>query len=95
MLDVPIKADLGSNFQNTTTLREVFKAFLRALISEGESFSGKRPLGNSDWDYVLAGALIESGLLKGVSKADSWGDNEYDFDWAEWTNVINNAINEL
>jgi hypothetical protein len=35
---------------------------LGKVWAEGESFSGKRPFGNSDWKYAVYDALIEAGL---------------------------------
>jgi hypothetical protein len=35
------------------TCKEWFKDALQALLGEGEGFSGKRPLGDSGWDWAL------------------------------------------
>ena len=39
------------------TVGRFLKKCLLGLIKEGEGFSGKRPLGESDWDWVLKKAL--------------------------------------
>lgn len=49
-----------------TTIREYFKLQLAALWAEGESFSGKRPFGNSGWEGVLEGVLINHHCVPGV-----------------------------
>lgn len=40
------------------TLKEYLKLTLLTFIEEGESFSGKRPFGNSDWDWQIYKGLI-------------------------------------
>lgn len=40
------------------TLKEYLKETLLTFIREGESFSGKRPFGNSDWDWQIYKGLI-------------------------------------
>jgi hypothetical protein len=41
------------------TGRNYIKLLLLTLWEEKESFSGKRPFGNSGWDYYIAASLIE------------------------------------
>jgi hypothetical protein len=45
---------------------------------EGESFSGKRPFGNSDWEYDLYVPLIQAGFIEGKLDADGYID-EWNF----------------
>jgi len=74
----------------TTTLREVFKLFLTALVVEGESFSGKRPLGNSDWEGALGEGLVEAGIIHGeVTEKDIF------FDWDDFNTTLIEAIKQL
>lgn len=44
------------------TIRDYFKELLSKLWEEGECFSGKRPLGNSGWEYHLWDTLIYHGF---------------------------------
>lgn len=74
-----------------STIRDYMKEMLTALISEGEGFSGKRPLGNSDWLAQLALPLIEAGIIAGVVE-DHCAE---DFDWTEVEQVLIVAIQGL
>jgi hypothetical protein len=51
---------------DVTTPREYLKELLSTLLEEGESFSGKRPFGNSGWENELAYPLIKTGVIEGT-----------------------------
>lgn len=56
------------------TIRDYFKLLLSTLMHEGEGFSGKRPFGNSGWEYNLAIPLIDAGCVPGkVSRGNEEG----------------------
>ena len=59
------------------TLKEYFRELIITLWEEGEGFSGKRPFGNSGWEYRVHYALLDNGIIKG--KRDEY--NEY---WEEY-----------
>jgi hypothetical protein len=61
ILDCP----MGENDAEAETVRDYFKALLFALWAEAEAFSGKRPLGNSDWQFEVYESLIKAGLIPG------------------------------
>lgn len=44
---------------------------LKTLWEEQDEFSGKRPFGNSGWDYDLIGCLIANNIIEG--KLDEYG----------------------
>lgn len=46
-------------------IREYLRELLIKLWNEGEGFSGKRPFGNSGWEYDLYVALIAAGAVEG------------------------------
>ncbi len=48
----------------TITVRDYLRKLLLTLWDEGEMFSGKRPFGNSGWDYDLYVPLIRAGLIE-------------------------------
>jgi hypothetical protein len=56
-LDFPIN-DYDSG---ATSARDYFKKLLLTLWDEQEGFSGKRPFGNSGWDYDLGADLTRAG----------------------------------
>ena len=54
-----------------------------ALIEECECFSGKYPLGDSDWDYHLSMTLVVNGVIDDVD------------DWREYENAMKKCLNYL
>lgn len=66
VLDLP----MGANDAKAATVRDYMKALLRRLLKEGEGFSGKRPFGNSGWEYELYIPLVKAGLVSGKLDAD-------------------------
>lgn len=65
-LDIEFESDTG-----LTTPRRYLKSLLSELLCKGESFSSKRPFGNSGWEDELATPLIKAGLLAG--EIDEYG----------------------
>lgn len=47
------------------TFRQYFHDLLETLYEEDEGFSGKRPFGNSGWDYSLRLGLVNIGAVVG------------------------------
>jgi hypothetical protein len=58
----------------TCTVREYLITLLENLWMEKDSFSGKRPFGNSGWQFDLYQALITAGLLPGVINEEGYLD---------------------
>jgi hypothetical protein len=50
------------------TCREYLCALLRQLWLDGESFSAKRPFGNSGWEGDLLDALADAGFIMRVGE---------------------------
>lgn len=55
---------LGVELPDGGSIREWFVAAMQALWEEGESFSGKRPFGNSGWDGEIEEAVVAAGLAR-------------------------------
>jgi hypothetical protein len=53
-------------------LAEYLKDLLATLWEEEENFSGKRPFGNSGWQFDVYAALIKAGLIKGKLDEDGY-----------------------
>lgn len=68
ILDTPMAA----NDSHKNTVRGYLKALLSKLWNEGESFSGKRPFGNSGWEHDLYLALVTAGHVKGAIDEDGY-----------------------
>lgn len=72
-------------------LKGYMHALLTKLWEEGESFSGKRPFGNSGWEYELYEELVRAGKVDGQQDPE-YGDliefdedaaNQYIFDYID------------
>ena len=74
------------------TVREYFEKLLLTLWIEGEGFSGKRPFGNSGWEYDVIYPLIECGYILGEVIKD---ENGYIEDVDYNTRSANKKILEL
>ena len=74
-----------------TTVREYLKTLLKAVLIDGECFSGKRPFGNSGWEYDIARPLISASVLKGELDEDGCAE----FDRADWDALIPELVSAL
>lgn len=90
VLAVPMEPD--TNDAEANTIQEYLVTLLRVLWTDGEGFSGKRPLGNSGWRWDLYSALVRAGALPG--KLDEDGSVE-DCDLQEARQLILLAIQAL
>jgi hypothetical protein len=63
------------DFNEKLTLREYFANLLSTLWVEGESFSGKRPFGNSGWQYDIYQVLIGCGYIEGTLDESGYVDD--------------------
>lgn len=61
-LECRFDSDVGDNI----TIRDYLYAQLLTLWKEGESFSGKRPFGNSGWQHDLYYPLVRDGFIAGT-----------------------------
>lgn len=61
ILNLKMDSDIG-----TVTIRDYLRKLLITLWREQESFSGKRPFGNSGWDYDVYKPLIIAGIVNGT-----------------------------
>jgi hypothetical protein len=87
ILDLPME----QNDSKATTIRGYLKALLTDLWEEGECFSGKRPFGNSGWEWDLYRALVKGGAIKGRIDEDGL----QDCDEVAGNNAIFEAIDAL
>ncbi len=61
-LEVRFNSDAGDNL----TVRDYLRTLLETLWNQGEGFSGKRPFGNSGWEYELYAPLVKGGFVTGT-----------------------------
>jgi hypothetical protein len=57
------------------SIRDYLFMLLDKLWDTKESFSGRRPFGNSDWEYDLFSPLVHGGFISG--DIDEYGDVSY------------------
>ena len=62
----------GENDAGAESIRGYLKALLEELFMNGEGFSGKRPFGNSGWEYELYTPLLKAGLVGGKFDGDGY-----------------------
>ena len=67
ILDLPMD---WADDHKVKTIRDYLKKLLSTLWEKEESFSGKRPFGNSGWQYDLHEPLVRGGAIKGTIDAD-------------------------
>lgn len=60
-LNIRFDSDAGDNI----TVRDYLFKILMMVWDEGEGFDGKRPFGNSGWDYELYRVLVMNGFTPG------------------------------
>lgn len=62
------------DLNETITIKDYLKRLLSTLWEEAEMFSGKRPFGNSGWEYDIYGCLIKNGATFGTLDDDGYVD---------------------
>jgi hypothetical protein len=80
------------NDAEAATIRDYLVALLSTLWREADGFSGKRPFGDSGWQYDVYIALIKAGLIGGSLDEDGYVEH---VDHAAGDQLILAAIDEL
>ena len=85
---------------NQASWRDWITEILITLVDEGEGFSGKRPLGNSGWEYDLAADLtvIDPSIsVTGAESRDEFGDvsDDFEIDWQKVNKAWKQVLEEL
>jgi len=75
------------------TIKEYFITLLEGLWIEKETYNGKRPFGNSDWEYEIYRVLVKNNLIPGKLHDDG-GIEEFDRKIADIF-VLNNIIRKI
>ncbi|HEU4422102.1 MAG TPA: hypothetical protein VFR67_06125 [Pilimelia sp.] len=88
VLDLP----LPPNDADAPTIRSYLIALLANVWEHGECFNGKRPFGNSGWQWDLFPPLITAGLIPGTLDEDGYVE---DIDDRTARTLIAAAIREL
>ena len=64
--------EIGGNDSGAATVRGYLLKLLATLWREEQGFSGKRPFGNSGWQYDLYRPLVGAGLIRGTLDEDGY-----------------------
>ena len=64
-LSLVLSYPMVDNDANAKNVGEYLHSLLFTLWEEGEGFSGKRPFGNSGWEFDLYTALVSGGFVEG------------------------------
>jgi hypothetical protein len=83
---------LEENDAGASTIGQYLGQLLLTLWEEGECFSGKRPFGNSGWEYEIYRGLIQAGAVAGT--VDEYGDIQT-VDEKAANQLISNHITQL
>jgi len=67
-LELRFDSDAGYDI----TVRDYLCTLLLTLWDEGEGFSGKRPFGNSGWEFEIYQPLIVAGFIPGALDKDGY-----------------------
>lgn len=94
VLDLPMRSDVAET-EGVETIRAYLGKLLSTLWDEGESFSGKRPFGDSGWEYDLIAVLVDHKLIKGT--LDDFGgiNTMSDAEEAKGKKLIASAIKDM
>jgi len=87
VLGCPIECEGG-----LSTIREYLYDLLLKLWEEGEGFSGKRPFGNSGWEFGICIALAKAGIVDALFDEDGRLDEMPDEERMKAEALITDAI---
>ena len=59
---------MDENDADAETIGDYLIELLLSLWHQGESFSGKRPFGNSGWEHELYMPLVKAGLVSSIDE---------------------------
>lgn len=90
-----LEIKLKENDANAETIGDYLKALLIKLWKDEESFSGKRPFGNSGWQYIVYESLIENNIINGDIDEDGFISYLSDDERAKGDNLIFDAIKSM
>ncbi len=85
---------MQENDADAKTIGEYLVKLLKTLWANGEGFSGKRPFGNSGWDYELYYPLVKARFVRGTVDGD-FSYNIENCDKKAADKLINKAIDSL
>lgn len=86
-----LDAKITTSDVGTVTVREYFKRLLRTLMDQGEGFSGKRPFGNSGWEYDILPPMVKLKMIPGGLEDGDYYASDYN-EYRAATILLVNAL---
>lgn len=74
-LSIVLSYPMSDNDADARTVGHYLRTLLWTIWQDGEYFSGKRPFGNSGWEYDLYKTLISGGFVSGELDEDGYIDS--------------------
>lgn len=74
------------------TLRAVLKDLLSMVLLQGEQFNGKRPWGDSGWEWDIYRAMVVNGFINGTVDEDG---DIYDIDNTKGDELLMMCVDRL
>jgi hypothetical protein len=65
----------SNDLDKTVSIKSYLLTLLNTLLCEKEGFCGKRPFGNSGWEYELYACMISHDLVNGQIDEDGYIDS--------------------
>jgi hypothetical protein len=84
--------DPETNDAGASSVGEYLIKLLAKVWEEQDNFDGKRPFGNSDWEYDIHAALVRDGLIEGSFDSEGFLD---ECDSAEGRLLVADAIDGM
>ena len=78
-----------------TTIGEYLRLLLETLWREEDCFSGKRPFGNSGWNYDIYRALAREDQIESTAYDEGDGFIEYEYDTESADKLIADVIKHI
>lgn len=72
MMTKILDLEMVENDIEAKTIRDYLKQLLSVVWEEEESFSGKRPFGNSGWKYEIYHTLAQHKVIEGTIDEDGY-----------------------
>ena len=85
----------SNDLDKDITVKDFMKELLSTLFKEMECFSGKRPFGNSGWEYDMAICFVKNKIISGTIEDLGDGDIDIDFDSNDFDKMIQKIISDL
>jgi hypothetical protein len=83
---------LSTEINEGETIKEYLCGLLLTLWAEKEGFSGKRPFGDSGWNWDLIRALALNGLVEATFDEEGYIETMDNIEEAKAEQMITNAI---